>query len=1001
MVVGGGIGGIQAALDLAASGFYVYLVEKSSAIGGKMSQLDKTFPTNDCAMCIIGPKLVECGRHINIELLTLSEVKSISGQDGNFEVKITQFPRYVDISKCIACGLCAEKCPKKVDNEYDAGLGKRKAIYLKYPQAIPLKYAIDDKSCIYFKKGKCRACEKFCPAGAVNFEDSARELTINVGSIILSTGFTPFDPASHDVYGYNRHPNIVTSLEFERILSASGPSGGRLIRPLDNKEPEKIAWLQCVGSRDMHTGTNSYCSSVCCTYAVKQALVAKEHSHQLVDTAIFYIDMRTYGKDFEKYYNRAKDEMGVRFIKSRVTDIPPVGKTGNLLVRYTDELGRRVKEDFDMVVLSIGLGIPQSSIDLAERIGIELDSHNFASTSSFEPIKTSRPGFYVCGALEAPKDIPETVAQASAAAAGATSALGEVRGTRINIKEYLPERNVSTEPIRIGVFVCHCGINIGGVANVPEIVEYANTLPCVDYAEGNLFSCSEDTQKRMKDIIIERQLNRLVVASCSPRTHAPLFRETCREAGINPYLFEMANIRDQCTWVHMHEPDQATAKCKDLVRMAVAGATMLEQVYEISQPVCQEGLVVGGGIAGMTAALGLAEQGFKTHLIEKENKLGGHALILHTTWRGEKVQPYVEWLVKKVSEHPLISVHLQTEIKDVSGAVGNFVSRLVDSQGKEREVRHGTAIIASGGDKYKPKEYLYGEDPNILLSLELDQEVMHNPDRLRDVNTAVFIQCVGSREPERPYCSRVCCTHSIHSALTLKELNPDMDIYILYRDVRTYGEREDIYREARAKGVGFICYDLHDKPSVEKIDGGKLRVTVKDQTIEMSVQIDADIITLASAIVARADNDGLSRAFKVAMNQDGFFMEAHAKLKPVDFASPGIFFCGLAHGPKAIDETISQAKAAVSRACTILAHKEQMVSGAVAVVDPDLCGMCLTCVRTCPYHVPFINRDGVAQIDVDKCHGCGMCAAECPYQAITLAGLTTGQIMAKIDACIG
>ena len=999
MVVGGGIGGIQAALDLANSGYYVYLVEKLSAIGGRMSQLDKTFPTNDCSMCIIGPKLVECGRHINIKLLTLSEVESISGEEGNFEVKIIQSPRYVDMNKCIACGLCAEKCPKKVDDEYNAGLGKRKAIYLKYPQAIPLKYAIDDTSCIYFKKGRCKACEKFCPAGAINLDDKAKELTVRVGSIILSHGFTTFDPATRDIYGYSRYPNIVTSLEFERILSATGPFEGHLIRPFDNKEPKKIAWLQCVGSRDLHAETKSYCSTVCCTYAIKQAIIAKEHSHQPLDTAIFYIDMRTCGKDFERYYNRARNEIGVRFMRSRITNILPANKAGNLLVRYTDEVGKRVEEEFDMVVLSVGLVVPQSSVDLAKKIGVELDPYNFASTSSFEPVKTSRAGVYVCGVFEAPKDIPETVAQASAAAAGATSALAEVRGTRIKTKEYPPERNVSEEPIRIGVFVCHCGINIGGVANVPEIVEYAKTLPYVDYTEGNLFTCAEDTQARMKEVIIERQLNRVVVASCSPRTHEPLFRETCREAGINPYLFEMANIRDQCTWVHMHEPEKATAKCKDLVRMAVAHAAMLKQLYEIPRQICQEGLVVGGGVAGMTAAMGLAEQGFKTCLVEKSDRLGGNALRLHATWKGEEVRPYVEWLVKNVNEHPLINVHLQTGVKDVSGTAGNFISTLVDAQGKKTEVRHGTTIIASGGDSSKPKEYLYGEDPNIFLSLDLDQEVVQNPDRLKDVNTAVFIQCVGSREPDRPYCSKVCCTHSIHSALTLKELNPSMDIYILYRDIRTYGEREDIYREARAKGVRFIRYELNDKPRVEKTDG-KLRVTVKDQVIGMSVQIDTDIITLASAIVAQANSEILSRTFKVAMNQDGFFMEAHAKLRPVDFASAGIFVCGLAHGGKSIDESISQAKATVSRACTILAHKERMVGGRVAVVDPDLCGVCLTCVRICHYEIPFINKDGVAQIDVDRCHGCGVCVAECPCQAITLTSLTTEQIVAKIDACL-
>ncbi|MCK5244419.1 MAG: CoB--CoM heterodisulfide reductase iron-sulfur subunit A family protein [Desulfobacterales bacterium] len=503
----------------------------------------------------------------------------------------------------------------------------------------------------------------------------------------------------------------------------------------------------------------------------------------------------------------------------------------------------------------------------------------------------------------------------------------------------------------------------------------------------------------MKGVIIEKELTRVVIASCSPRTHEPLFRETCREAGINPYLFEMANIRDQCTWVHRHEPDKATAKCKDLVHMAVARSAKLSPRYGISRPIHQQGLVVGGGVAGMTAAIGLAEQGFRTHIVERGKNLGGHALSLHSTWKGESIEPYIEDLIKKVSEHPMIGLHLETRVKEVSGAVGGFVSTLVNTKGKKIKVKHGIAIIASGGKSCKPKEYLYGEDVNIFLSLELDQAVNKDPERLRNVSSAVFIQCAGSREPERPYCTRICCTHSIRSALTLKELNPEMHIYILYRDIRTYGQRENIDRKARTAGIRFIRYAADEKPRVEKRDG-KLRVLVKDQTIGMALQINADIITLASAIVPDSANDALSSAFKIPMDEHGFFMEAHPKLRPVDFASEGLFVCGLAHGPKSIDETISQARATVSRACTILAHKERIAGEDVAVVDPNLCGACLTCVRTCPYGVPFINDHGTAQIDAERCHGCGICASECPYQAITLTSLTTGQVMAKIDACL-
>jgi heterodisulfide reductase subunit A len=955
---------------------------------------------DDCILCGLCTRI--CERMGNSAI-------SITGRGVNTKVDT---PFHIQTEVCMACGACASVCPTghikleditkhaiaPIPSEFDMGLRGRKPIDVAYPQAVPNTPAIDRSLCMHFKTGGCKICAEFCEAGAIDFSQQDEMVELTVGSIVLATGFEPYDPAAFDTYHYGSFPNVLTSLEFERILSASGPYGGHLVRPSDKKQPKKIAWIQCVGSRNTQVGDKGYCSAVCCTYAIKQAMIAKEHSSEPLDTAIFYIDVRTHGKDFERYYNRAKDEMGIRFVKSRIDAVRPGDEPEGLKVQYTDEAGRMVQEDFDMVVLSVGLDIPQESLDLARKLDVALDHYNFATTSSFEPVYTSRRGVYVCGVFEAPKDIPDTVAQASAAATCSTAELADVRGSMIRTKEYPPERDISKEPIRIGVFICHCGINIGGIADVPLIVEYAKTLPHVDYAEENLFTCAEDTQAKMKEVITERQLNRVVVASCTPRTHEVLFRETCREAGLNPYLFEMANIRDQCTWVHMKEPQKATEKAKDLVRMSVARAATLEPLHEVPQPTCQEALVVGGGVAGMTAALGLAEQGFKAYLIEREDTLGGHAVNLQSTWKGESVVPYLEELVKRVTEHPLVDVHLQTEIKEVHGSVGNFTSKVLNARGKESEVRHGVAIIANGAESYEPEEYLYGQDPNILRSLELDEEIAHNADRLKAVNCTVFIQCVGSREPSRPYCSKVCCTHSIHSALKLKELNPGMDIYILYRDIRTYGAREDLYREARSKGIRFIRYELDDKPKLEKKDG-KLRVTVTDQVIKRSVAIDTDMVTLASAIVPRHDNEVFSRLFKVSMNQDGFFMEAHAKLRPVDFACAGMFVCGLAHGPKSIDEAICQAQATVSRACTILSHKERMVGGAVAEVDPDLCAICLTCIRACPFGVPQIDyENAVATIDPGACQGCGICASVCPRNAIRVLNYKDEQMIPKLMA---
>jgi len=760
MVVGGGVAGMQAALDAANSGYYVYLVEKSSSIGGIMSQLDKTFPTNDCSMCIISPKLVEVGRHINIELLTLSEVKDIAGEEGNFEVRVTQYPRYVDMDKCIACGLCAQKCPKKVDSEYDERLIKRKAIYLKYPQAVPLKYAIDSEKCIFFKNGRCKACEKFCPTGAINFDDQKKDLILKVGSVILATGVRAYDPATHDIYGYGKSPNIVTSLEFERILSASGPFGGHLVRPSDKKEPKKIAWLQCIGSRDTHIGARGYCSSVCCTYAIKEAMLAKEHSKEPLDTAIFYMDIRTHGKDFEKYYNRARNESGIRFIKSKISNILPVGDTGNQIIRYTDEIGRRVDEEFDIVVLSVGLGISNEAIELAKKLGVELDHYNFVSTTSFDPVKTSVPGISVCGAFEAPIDIPTSVIESSAAAGMAGISLSESRWS-LTKKEEIPEEiDIRGEPPRIGVFICRCGTNIAGVVDVPAVVDFASTLPYVVHTEENMFSCSQDTQDKITKIIKEKRLNRVVVSACTPKTHEPLFQETLINAGINKYLFDMANIRNHCSWAHSAEPEEATEKAKELTMMAVAKVALHEPLVEPELEINQSALVIGGGISGIAAAKTLSRQGYHTYLIEKNEMLGGQARHIHETWQGEDVQQNLNRMIEEIQLDDNIDVFLKSEITKVDGFVGNFKTS-IQKDGKEKVLEHGVTIIASGAEELKPDKYLYGKDHRVLTGLELDRKFIKNDNSIKNIKSALFIQCVGSRIEERPYCSKTCCTHSI------------------------------------------------------------------------------------------------------------------------------------------------------------------------------------------------------------------------------------------------
>jgi len=926
--------------------------------------------------------------------LTLSEVTDVSGTEGDFRVKVKQHPRYVDVDKCIACGLCAEKCPKKVDNEYDERLVKRKAIYVKYPQAVPLKYAIDDKNCIYLTKGKCRTCEKVCPAGAINYEDKGRDLDLQVGSIVLALGGQVFDPAVHDTYGYAKHPNIVTSLEFERILSSSGPYGGHLVRPLDHKEPKKIAWLQCIGSRDEHLGAKGYCSGVCCTYAIKEAMLAKEHSKEGLDTTIFYIDIRTYGKDFERYYNRAKDQMGVRFVKSRVTNITPL-EDGRLLLLYVDEAGKRIEEDFDIVVLSVGLEANPESAELAARFGVKLDHYNFASTSSFAPVESSRPGVYVCGVCQGPKDIPTSVVDSSAAAGVAGSRLTEARWSLTKTKEIPKETDIRGEPTRIGVFVCCCGTNIAGTVDVPSVVEFAKGLPGVAYAEQNMFSCSQDTQDKMRQVIEEQHLNRVVVAACTPKTHEPLFQETLTNAGINKYLFEMANIRNQCSWVHKDDPDAATAKAKDLVRMAVAKVALLEPLPEPKLQITPSALIIGGGIAGMAAARNLADQGYTTYLVEKTGALGGNAIHLHETWRGEDIQAQLAKMIEATRSNERIQVFLDSQITQVDGFVGNFRTT-IRTKGEDQVLEHGVTIFASGASEYKPNQYLYGQDSRVMTGLELQQRFIDQDPELEKADTAVFVQCVGSRIPERPYCSKVCCTQSIKSALKLKDINPRMDIFIVYRDMRPYGLREDLYREARTRGIHFVRYNSEKGLDVAVKDN-KLSVGFIDRVLRRPMEIQPDFLVLASAVVPEKESP-LAQFYKVSQNDDGFYAEAHVKLRPVDFATDGVFVCGLAHAPKPIDESITQAQAAAARAVTLLSAKIIPVSGTVAQVDPNFCSQCGVCVTICPYSAPRFNeKTGKAEIQSELCKGCGLCAASCRSGAIHLKGFDTSQIMAMID----
>ncbi|MBF0477766.1 MAG: CoB--CoM heterodisulfide reductase iron-sulfur subunit A family protein, partial [Deltaproteobacteria bacterium] len=787
------------------------------------------------------------------------------------------------------------------------------------------------------------------------------------------------------------------SMEFERILSASGPTMGHLTRPSDHKEPKKIAFLQCVGSRDTNHCNHAYCSSVCCMYAIKESVIAKEHSKNGLDVAIFYMDMRTHGKDFERYYNSAKDKHGVRFIRSRVHTIDPVPGSDDLKIAYADNVGEIHEEEFDLVVLSVGLETSTDQLELAKMFNLNLSASEFCETSSFAPTSSSKPGVYVCGAFQGPKDIPQSVMEASASAAAAGIALSPARSSLTKVRENITERDMRGEKPRIGVFVCHCGINIAGVVDVAAVRDYVKTLPYVAYAETNLYSCSQDTQDLLAKVIKEQNLNRVVVAACTPRTHEPLFQETLAQAGINKYLFEMANIRNQDSWIHGNDPVRATEKAKDLVRMAVAKVALLEPVKDTELPVNQNALVLGGGLAGMNAAKTLADSGLRVHLVEKSERLGGQALNLYKTWKGENIQEELAGTIKSIEQNPNIKVYLNSELTNVDGFVGNFKSMIKTSGNPEELLEHGVAVLATGGEEYRPTEYLYGQHDRVMTSLELDRLFIQDDPKLNDVKTAVFIQCVGSREPARPYCSRVCCTHSIESALQLKKRNPNTNVFIIYRDIRSYGERELVYKEARAQGVIFIRYDQENKPQVTAGTDG-VDITVIDHVLGRPITLKADLLTLASAILPHKVDD-VSQFFKVPVNADGFFIEAHAKLRPVEFATDGVFLCGLGHYPKPIDESIAQAQAAVSRAITLLSQKTVQVSGQVAQVDAFCCSSCGICVSICPYSAPGFNeKTAKAEINPALCKGCGLCVASCRSGALHLKGFDTGQIFAQIEA---
>lgn len=992
LVIGGGVGGIRAALDLAESSRDVVLIDKSFSIGGLMTRLDRTFPTNNCDLCTISPHLSESGRQLHLDLRPMTTVEKVEGQAGDFKVTVKTEPRYIDIDKCTACGECAEKFPDWI--RFTPGLDPRAPTCMRYPQATPYAYSVDAEKVTDFE-----ALQKVCKVGAIIPDDKEKTETLSVASIVLSAGAELFDPAVLDNFGGGKLANVVTGIDYERIMSASGPTLGQLIRPSDNKRPQKVAWIQCVGSRGINRADVPYCSSVCCMYALKEAIVTKERFADDIETSIFYMDMRTFGKDYELYLNRAVNEYGVNLIRSRPHSIVEDPETKDLLITYTTDDESRHKTDvYDMVVLSTGFRIPASTVELGRRLGIDLNQHGYAQTSGFEPVATSRPGIYVCGVSESPKDIPETMIQASAAAAMAGVQISLEKTSFDEDEAFPPEKDVSGQEPKIGVFICDCGPNIGGVIKVDSLVKKVSSFPGVAYAEAVGYGCSKESMDRMESIIKEQDLNRIVIGGCSPRTHETKFQDMLRRCGLNKYLVEMVNLRDQNAWVHMNTPEEATVKALKMLDMGIHGVCRAHPLKEHTLPMNQNVMVLGGGVTGMNAALVLADQGFRVYLVEREDKLGGTASRVRTTLEGDDVAKYMSELIQKVEANQKIQVLTNSIIVDHKGMPGRFTTGIQTGPRMHyMQIEHGVTILATGALANRPAQYLLDENDNVLTQLDMDAKIEDDPESVKAMNQVVMIQCVGSREPGNPNCSRICCQAAIKNALRMKKLNPEMQIYIINRDIRTYGFQEDYYREARKLGVKFIRYEPDRRPEVKAAENGIL-VDVYDEILGRNLEIAADALILSTGLIADDETtEDLALLFHVPRSEDGYFLEDHVKLRPTDMALRGFFIAGTAHAPKSIRESITQAQAAAGRAQTMLSRQWINLGASVAKVDGEKCAACLICVRVCPYNVPFINAEGYSEIDPAKCHGCGTCVADCPARAIQLMEYEDDQILAKLD----